>query len=132
MRPLEEQEQKTVVKWLKLKNILHFAPMNENKQSSSNRLQAMKIEAKAKAMGKSSGVPDLVICEPNKYYHGLYIELKRKPKILKSGKESYSGIKISNTQEKWHKELRDRNYECVVCYGAKQAINLIIEYMENK
>jgi len=129
--PLEETEQKTVVQWLRIKKILHFAPMNENKQSSSNRQQAIRIEAKAKAMGKSNGVPDLFIPIANKYYHGLFIEMKRRPKTLKSGKKSYSGIATSKDQETWIQELRQQNYEALVCYGADEAIEAIEAYMNN-
>ena len=129
--PKEETEQKTLVQWLRIKKIIHIAPMNENLQSSTNKLMAIRIEAKAKAMGKSAGVPDLFIPIANKYYHGLFIELKRRAKILKSGKKSVSHTKVSLNQEKWLERLRENSYEAKVCYGAEEAIEVIKDYMEN-
>ena len=127
--PLEEEEQKIVVKYLKIKKILHFAPMNENKQSFSNRVLAMRIENKSKAMGKSNGVPDLMIPIANKYHHGLFIEMKRRAKSLKSGKKSTTHTKVSDEQRKWLYELIDNDYHAVICYGADEAIEFIKEYV---
>jgi len=127
--PKEETEQKTLVQWLRIKKIIHIAPMNENLQSSTNKLMAVRIEAKAKSMGKSAGVPDLFIPVANKYYHGLFIELKRRAKILKSGKKSVSHTKVSDAQNEWIQSLRHQNYEAVVCYGWEEAKEIIEEYM---
>ena len=129
--PLEEQEQKIVVKYLKIKKILHYATINENKQSFSDRVLATRIENKSKAMGKSNGVPDLCICKANKYYHGLYIEMKRRVKTLKNGKKSISRPETRPEQLKWLDKLNSNGYYAVVCYGADEAIKVIDEYMEN-
>jgi len=121
----EHEEQKEVVRYLEAKKILFYAVPNGGKRH-------IKTAVNLKEEGVKAGVPDLCICEPNKYYHGLYIEMKQRTKTLKSGKKSYSKIKVSDTQKVWHQELRHKNYECVVAYGADEAINVIDEYMENK
>lgn len=128
--PIEEIEQQKLVQWLRIKKVLHFAPVNENQGSFTNRAVAIRIEAKAKSMGKSKGVPDLFIPISNKYYHGLFIELKRQIKTLKNGMKSKSVPETSKEQEEWIQKLKEQGYQAVVCYGASEAIDLIEEYME--
>ena len=120
----EHEEQKEVVEYLRTQKILFYAVPNGGKRH-------IKTALNLKEEGVVAGVPDLCICEPNKYYHGLYIEMKQRPKTLKSGKKSYRGISASDTQRVWHQELRHRNYACVVACGADEAIKVIEKYMEN-
>ena len=110
----EEQEQKKLVQWLKLKKIFHFAPMNENKQSFTNPKVAMMIEAKAKSMGKVKGVSDLVVMLPSSI---LFIELKRAKKRL---------TKVSDSQNSFLSKIGQFCYaKGHVCYGANEAIEII-------
>ena len=111
----EAVEQKKCVEYLRIleargKIITFFAPMNENLMSGSNREKAIKIENKAKAMGKRSGVSDLVIVLRDKV---LFVELKRAGKWLKNGKISYAGIKVSENQ----KAFLDKVEKSEVCNG---------------
>jgi len=129
--PSETVEQQKFVQWLRVKKILHFAPMNENSGSFTNRAVAIRVEAKAKSMGKSNGIPDLFIPVANKYYHGLFIELKKQIKTLKSGKRSISLPKTSPDQEKWIEELKEQGYHAMVCYGSSEAMDVVEDYMKN-
>lgn len=114
----EEQEQKKLVQWLRLKKIFHFAPMNENKQSFTNPKVAMMIEAKAKSMGKVKGVSDLVVMLPNSI---LFIELKRAKKSL---------TKVSDSQNVFLSKIGQFCYaKGHVCYGANEAIEIIEKEM---
>lgn len=114
----EEQEQKKLVQWLRLKKIFHFAPMNENKQSFTNTKVAMMIEAKAKSMGKVKGVSDLVVMLPNSI---LFIELKRAKKRL---------TKVSDSQNVFLSKIGQFCYaKGHVCYGANEAIEIIEKEM---
>lgn len=114
----EEQEQKKLVQWLKLKKIFHFAPMNENKQSFTNPKVAMMIEAKAKSMGKVKGVSDLVVMLPSSI---LFIELKRAKKSL---------TKVSYSQNVFLSKIGQFCYaKGHVCYGANEAIEIIEKEM---
>jgi len=81
-----------------------------------------------KAEGLKAGVPDLFFPIANKYYHGLFIEMKKRPKILNSGKKSFAWIKVSKEQEEWVQKLRNNGYEAKVCYGADEAIEVIDFY----
>ncbi|NCD00187.1 MAG: nuclease [Bacteroidia bacterium] len=117
---VEEQEQKALVQWLKLKKIFHFAPMNENKQSFTNPKVAMMIENKAKSMGKVKGVSDLIVMLPNKI---LFIELKRKEK---------SKAKVSYSQNAFLSKIGQFCYaKPYVCYGAKEAIEVVEKELKN-
>jgi len=146
--PKEDIEQINVVEYLKIKKIPHFAPINENNHSGIIRQSLIsfmgkikglriangiisKLENKSRSMGKSKGFPDLIIPRANKYYHGLYIEMKRSRKTLPSGKKSISHTKISDDQLEWDDKLRDEGYCVVVAYGFKEAVDAIDDYMDN-
>lgn len=117
MKPLlETDEQKTVIQYLRLKKIHHFAIVNENNHSKLNRLVAMKIEAKNKAMGKIKGVSDLVVFTPNKI---LFIEMKRT-----------KGSTTSKQQKEFLEKVSLYPYAVGrVCKGAGAAIEFIEEYL---
>ncbi len=125
--PLEEDEQKALVGWLKIANIFFFAPTNENNSHKQNRKYAMIAEVKAKAMGKVKGTSDLIVMLPNKI---LFIELKRKAKILKSGKLSVSHTNTSDEQKSFIKAVNGFGYaEGRVCYGASEGIEFINSFI---
>jgi len=121
--PLEIEEQKTLVGWLRLNHIMHFAPTNENNSHKQNRHYAMIAEQKAKAAGKRKGVSDLIIMLPSKI---LFIELKRRKKKLKNGDFSIAHSKPSKEQYQFMTDANKFDYaEAVVCYGARDAIAFI-------
>ena len=121
--PTEEEEQKSLVQWLRAKKIFHFAPMNENNAHKQNRKYAMIAEVKAKSMGKVKGVSDIVVMLPHKI---LFIELKRQKKRLKSGGLSITHTKVSKEQYAFMTKANTFEYiEATICYGAKEAIEFI-------
>lgn len=75
---------------------------------------------KAKATGYIAGFPDIQICEPNKKYHGLFIEIKL-------NKRCYP----SQFQIQWINDLNERGYYAVVCRGIEECINTLNNYMNN-
>ena len=76
---------------------------------------------KAKATGYVAGFPDLQICEPNKKYHGLFIEIKL-------NKRCYA----SQYQLDWIKALNERGYYAKVCKGLDDCIITLEHYLNNK
>ncbi len=119
----EHQEQVEVNRYCTKKGILMFAiPNGTNKSLTAQRM--------FKAEGLKSGVPDLMIPIANKYYHGLFIEMKRRAKRLKSGKKSTSHTKVNPKQLKWLNDLSERGYCVNICYGADEAIKVIENYLE--
>ena len=80
----------------------------------------------------SRGYPDLFIATPNKYYHGLYIELKAdgKSPFKKDGKLKKS--EHLEKQNEMHQKLRDAGYFCVFAVGFSEAKEVIDNYMEQR
>ena len=78
-----------------------------------------------KREGLKSGVSDFIVVLKDRV---LFIEMKRKPKMLKSGKLSYSGITISDNQKAFLDRLQlSQVCEGRVCYGFDQAKEFISE-----
>ena len=74
--------------------------------------------AKLKRMGVKSGVPDLCLPVARKGYHGLWIELK-----------SQKG-RVSDRQKEWIESLKQEGYLATVCYGAREAIEVLGKYLD--
>jgi len=146
--PPETNEQQIVIQYLRRKKIPHTSMPNENKYGGVitglliniiGKIRAMKtsakivssIENKMKAEGKQKGYPDIIIDRSNRYYHGLRIEMKRQKKQLQT-KLSTAHTKVSPEQKEWIETLKNEGYYAVVCYGAKEAIGVIDDYMENR
>ena len=122
--PPESEEQKKLVQYLKLKKYFFFAINNENNTFKQDRRYAMINEMKARANGKIKGASDIVVFLPTQI---LFIELKRRPKQLKT-KLSYSHTKVSVEQEQFLHSVNLYEYaNGAVCYGADEAIKLIEE-----
>lgn len=97
-----------------LKNIVMFAIPNGGKRN--------KITAKLmKDEGVMAGVPDMFFPSARGGWFGLWVELKR-----------VKGGTVSNAQKEVMALLRSRNYKCIVCNGADEAIKAIDEYMKWK
>ena len=81
-----------------------------------------KVEAaRFKAEGVKAGVPDLFLPVARGQYHGLFIEMKRE-----------KGGKVSDAQKAWIAALIDQGYLAVVCYGWKDAAELIEDYLDER
>ncbi len=113
--PLESEEQKALVQWLKFMNIAHTAVVNEQNMSGKNRKMAMIQATKAKAMGRSKGFPDLIIILQEKV---LFIELKR-----------VKGSSTSKEQKAWVETLNALGHYAKVCKGASEAIKFVESHL---
>lgn len=112
----EFQECKAFFQWALLnpliRDILIHIP-NEGKRSLSTG-------SHYKLIGLRSGVSDYYLPLPSrKGHHGLWIELKR-----------VSGSKTTDSQLKWIDKMRNLGYAAEIAYGAKQAIDIVIEYLK--
>lgn len=118
----EHLEQKEVVqyfrgKWPELKLCIWSCPNGfvaggRNKHAGINKL---------KSEGYTVGVADLQIAIPNRGFFGMFIEMKKA-----DGKES----DVKPEQVAFIEAMRGQGYCAIVCYGAKDAIKMIDEYME--
>lgn len=86
---------------------------------SRHHLEAINM----KKEGVRAGVSDICVIHKDKT---LYIEMKRPPKKLKSGKLSYSGISVSDKQIEFIEKTNSVNYiSSKVCYGFNEAKEFI-------
>lgn len=107
--PKEEQEQMTLVNWLRINKIRHIHVANE-------RMCSVVYKKKLKALWTYAGFPDLMIFLANRT---LFIEMKRSDKRLS---------RVSKEQSEWLEflNLLDEG-SAKVCYGADEAIEFVKE-----
>ena len=113
----EAAEQENVIKWARDNEKTY--PFLWMLHSSLNGVKLSKMQAgKAKASGMLSGVPDLFLPVKNKYFFGLYIEMK-----------SAKG-RVSVEQSRYLKCAAENGYAVSVCYSANEAIKRIEDYYQ--
>ena len=118
--PTESEEQATLFSWAAMKSgkrpelrLLFHIP-NGGKRG--------KVEAaRFKAEGVKPGVPDLFLPVARGGWHGLFIELKRQ-----------KGGRIGDAQRRWITALMTQGYYAEVCFGWKDAAELIENYLDEK
>jgi hypothetical protein len=114
----EHHEQVAIFEWVKLNMAIY--PQLENMFAIPNGGQRSRVTgAMLKAEGVRAGCPDLFLPAPSGNYHGLFIELKRR-----------DGGKVSPTQADWINRLNKAGYLAIVAYGAKEAVKVIVDYLE--
>ena len=110
----EHQEQAAFFSWL-----ARFHPdVYEMSYHVPNGRMSAKEGSKYKSVGAKSGVPDVCIAFPVEPYHGLYFEFKR-----------VSGGIISESQQRWIKNLDEMGYKAEVVYGFEDAKRKIRSYL---
>ena len=129
MRNQEEEVQKGVVKYLKLKY-----PKAKYCASLGGIRTSFKQAVKAKATGYVKGFPDLQICVPMErgvdgeggtrkggVYHGLFLEIKK-------DKKSYP----TKEQKEWIAYLNEQGYCARVTKGFDESMQTIDDYFNKK
>ncbi|MGN2371924.1 VRR-NUC domain-containing protein [Clostridium cagae] len=113
----EAQEQTCLFQWAGYQQVefeelklLHHVP-NGGKR---DKITAIGL----KRQGVKAGVPDVVLPCGRGGYFGLYIELK-------VGKN-----KTSDNQKQWIKDLKEQNYLVEVCYGWREAAEVLLNYIK--
>jgi hypothetical protein len=117
MKHIESNEQKEVVKFLESKAHSFFAVPNSGHR---NKLYAYRLRQE----GVKAGVPDLIVITPppaRPNAKGTVIEMK-KPKELGG---SYKNIRPA--QKEWLITFGKNGWICIVGFGAKDAIESLIE-----
>ncbi len=120
MLPTEAQEQATLMSWAQMQSfrypelglLFHIPNGGGRSKAEAGRF---------KAEGVKAGVPDLFLPAPRGKYHGLFLEMKR----MKG-----AGGKVSPEQKKWIEALREQGYAAEVCFGWKQAAEVLTNYLE--
>jgi len=111
--PTESQEQAAVIQWCDAHPVAKhiFAIPNGSHKSPA-------MAAKFKREGLRAGVPDLFLPVPSGGWAGLFVEMKRT-----------KGSVTSKEQWAWIDILTLRDFACVVCKGADEAIAAIKHYL---
>jgi hypothetical protein len=112
MKEQEHQLQVSCIKWFRLqyRGRLIYAIPNGSKR---NIVTATKL----KAEGVTKGIPDIHIPIANRFYHGLYIEMKIKPNSP------------TTSQKEMMNQLHTNGYKCSVCYSLEDFMSVVNEYM---
>jgi hypothetical protein len=134
--PKESAEQRAVIRWWAsycrtkgLDERLLFASWNGAHLAGDSTRRAIKMRL-MKMQGLRPGVPDLFLALPKRdryslreynvwLFAGLFIELKRT-----------KGSTTSPEQHEYINLLRKQGYNCVIAYGADEAIRAIRGYVE--
>jgi O-acetyl-ADP-ribose deacetylase (regulator of RNase III) len=127
---LEHMEQVKLVKYLEIlerqKKILTFFAVPNGGSRHKVEARNMKLE------GVRAGVSDIVVVF---YNIVLFVEMKKKPKVLKSGKLSTASINVSEEQINFISSVNlGRASAGFIAYGfdeAKEIIDKVLEY-DNK
>jgi len=119
----EEKLQIAVCKYLKLQ----YPDVIFTAESSGLKLTIGQAVI-AKQLRSSKGLPDLMIFKPNKYFHGLFIELKKEGTRLKNGAMPNT-IHIKEQREMLLK-LSKLGYCAIFACGFYEAKNIIDSYLK--
>ena len=107
----EAKKQQEVVRFCRDMNVPIFAIPNGGRRNAKEAY-FMKLS------GVTAGIPDLCIPRARHGYYALYIEMK------------YGKNKTTPEQDYWIKDFNENGYLAKVCYGAEEAIKLIVWYMK--
>ena len=130
--PLEHPEQCAVIDWCDW-NTKKYPCLAWIYAVPNGARTSISVAKRLKKEGMRAGVPDLFLPFPklklgdrkpdgwcdHVYYHGLFIEMKRK-----------KGSVTSPEQKAWHKYLLSAGYQVVIAKGADEAVKFIKEYLE--
>ena len=123
----EDKVQRAVIDYVVKVYKVQLIPMNtEHNKTPFERY-------KSKYLGFYRGIPDLFIPRRNKYYAGLFIELKAADrKVFKANGELYaSGKETHKAQLRKLEELNKSGYLAVMVVGFDEAKKIIDKYFKS-
>jgi hypothetical protein len=82
---------------------------------------------KLKSMRSCSGLPDIMIFEPRKNYHGLFLEVKREGTTIYKKNGELTADKHIREQEEILHQLKEKGYFAEFVVGFEEA-KAIIDY----
>ncbi len=116
MRHLEDNEQILLFDWAAL-NVGRYPELEWMYHIPNGGKRNAREAARFKRMGVKPGVSDVHLPIPKSGYHGLWIEMK-----------SENG-KVSPAQSRFLMAMRKYGHKTAVCYGWKEAVAVIEEYL---
>jgi hypothetical protein len=122
--PLEGKLQNQVCKYLKLQ----YPRVLFRVDFGAGALLTGKQAKQQQYQQKTSGWPDIFICEPKGGFAGLFIELKKEGEVIYKGNGMFKNDHIRE-QFAVHVALRERGFKCEFAKGFDQAKTLIDRYL---
>lgn len=119
--PSENQEQRSLVKWMSYHPIVREFFCKNNNEGKRTDVQGHNL----KLMGLRPGVSDLFIYWPTKTHPGLWLEVKRNKKYSKSERSTPTWI----AQEKFIETVKSVGFAGEFCYGWMDGKNIIENYL---
>ena len=121
MNHREDRLQIAVAKYLDALNIVWCHVANERKTS-------VMAGKRLKQKGVKSGVPDVLIFEPNKGYNGLAIELKAE--VTSNDGKKTRRPKPTNNQLLWLNILSKKGWKTEICYNFDEVLFVVNAYFK--
>lgn len=123
---LEHDEQAHVIRWAEWKQ--REIPALRNLFAVPNGgHRNLLVARKMKREGVRPGVPDMFLAAARGPHHGLFIEMKTEEMRPKRGGKGG----CTDHQIAWQTALRSEGYRVEVCYGAREGIAVIEDYLLN-
>ncbi len=116
--PTEQEDHIVLIEWANHHKILRDYLIHIPNGGYRNKLTGINL----KRMGVRKGVSDLFLPYPNQFYHGLWVELKRKNSTQSS---------ITEEQKQWIKKMDFCGYSAQVATGLDHAMRIFTEYLSN-
>ena len=116
----ELPEQRALIDWARLTVISGYRVGDYLTHVPNEGKRGPKAQKEFKELGGSAGYPDLILDIPNKFYHGLRIEMKPDRKHRS---------KVSEKQQEWQVKLNKMGYLALICYGYEEARTAIVGYL---
>ena len=119
--PSESVEQKTLIKWWELYSKVSNIPTKLLFHIPNGGKRSVTEATSFVAEGVRAGIPDLMLAIPQKSYHGLFIEMKKR-----------KGGVLSELQKEMLITMREQGYAAYMCNGFEVAKHLIETYLAQK
>jgi len=124
MRKAEERIQTAVCNYLKYQ----YPNVVFTSESSGIRV-SMGVAIQMKKQRSLHKLPDLIILQPNKYHHGLVLELKKSKAELYKKNGEFKKSEHIEEQNKTLKLLANNGYKALFACGFDEAKDIIDDYM---
>lgn len=117
----EDRIQMMCVRWFKLahnEKIITSFPAGY--VFSGDEIKRSRTGKRMKDMGYMNGTPDLLIPHANRFYHGLFIEMKTEKGVLNAN------------QKEAMQELQNNSYKCEVCRSLEDFMKTVNTYFDEE
>lgn len=122
---LEHDAQAAVFQWAKLAES-RFPELQLLMAIPNGGHRHIAVAKKMRDEGVKAGVPDMCLPVARGGYHGLFIEMKSADS--RPRREGSKGP-LSEEQRRWLQALNDQGYRASVCFGSREAIDLLTQYL---